>query len=105
MADFEVVGKVGDFKPGEIRGVTVAGKDVAVVNLDGEWRAFTNLCSHQYVPLSNGYGYAKDKYVMCLLHTSVFNTETGAIMGGPAMLPLEIYDVRIEGEDVLVGKR
>jgi nitrite reductase/ring-hydroxylating ferredoxin subunit len=86
-----------------IRGFKIGDEPVAVVNLDGKFRAFTNLCSHNYVPLSDGYGYAKDNYVMCLLHMTVFNTDTGEIRAGPAIQALTIYDVKIEGDDVLVG--
>jgi nitrite reductase/ring-hydroxylating ferredoxin subunit len=105
MNGYQVVGKLSDFPPGKIIGVKVADEPVAVVNLDGDLRAFTNLCSHNYVPLADGYGYAKDNYVMCQLHMSIFSTLTGVVIAGAAGEPLTIYDVRIEGDDVLVGRK
>jgi 3-phenylpropionate/trans-cinnamate dioxygenase ferredoxin subunit len=108
MAEFENVGKLVDFPPGKIRGRTVGGEAVAVANCQGELWAFSDLCGHWNTPFSEdngGYGYAEAGFVVCMLHDSVFNTRTGALMAGPAAAPLTIYDVRVEGDDVLLRKK
>ena len=107
MADFEIVGKLDDFPPGKIRGCTVAGEAVAIANAGGRLWAFSDVCGHWGIPLSEpkGYGYAEAGFVVCMLHDSVYNTRTGALMAGPSSAPLAIYDVRVEGEDVLLRKR
>ena len=107
MADFETVGKVSDFPPGKIFGRTVAGEPVAITNAGGRLWAFSDVCGHWGIRLSepDGYGYAEAGFVVCMLHDSVYNTRTGALMAGPSSAPLAIYDVHVEGEDVQLRKR
>jgi 3-phenylpropionate/trans-cinnamate dioxygenase ferredoxin subunit len=104
MADYVSAGKTGDFQPGEMKVVNVDGKDVAVTIYDGTFYAFRNECTHQGVELANGFGELNGRRIMCALHDSSFDIKNGRVTGGPATEPLETYKVRVEGDDVLVGK-
>ena len=41
--------------------------------------------------------------VECECHGSRFNVRTGQVLNGPATENLELYSVRVDGDDVLVG--
>jgi len=104
MADFVVAGKTTEFAPGEMKVVNVDGTDVAVTKLNEDFVAFANECTHQNVPLANGYGELRGRRILCALHDSSFDIKNGRVTGGPAYEPLQIYAVRVEGDDVMVGK-
>ena len=102
MADYIRVGKLSEFPPGYVRGFRVDGEEVAVVNLDGAFHAFSNACTHENVDLADTL--LSGNELTCMFHGSVFNVETGEALVGPAYKPLALYHVRIEGEEVLVGR-
>jgi 3-phenylpropionate/trans-cinnamate dioxygenase ferredoxin component len=82
-------------------GVEVDGEPVAIVrDSDGELHAINNVCSHQYVLLSEGE--VEDCGIECWLHGSQFDLRTGEPTGLPATQPIDVYDIRVDGEDVLV---
>ena len=104
MEDYTNVGKLKDFESGEILACRVHGEEVAVVNLDGKLFAFSNVCTHEGLGLS-GYGEVLGRNVICTMHSSIFEIESGKVVGGPAGEPLAIYDVRIDESDVLIRRR
>jgi len=100
--EYQYAGKVSEFEEGSILPCAVPG--VAVTSIDGRVCAFTDFCTHEAVSLTGGYGVVFEKNVICMLHTSVFDIETGKSLEGPAYDPLGIFDVRIEGDDVYISK-
>ncbi len=104
MAEFERVAKASDVGPGEVKGFKVNGEDVAVANVDGRYFAFGDFCPHQGAQFSGGLGAVYGEEVVCMLHDSAFNLATGQVTDGPSYDPLPIYTVRVEGDDLLVGK-
>ena len=102
MATQVNVGKVADFAPGVMRPFRIGDLDVAVVNLDGAFHAFSNYCTHEAITFTSGYGLVSGRFVVCMMHSSVFDIATGDVISGPASDALETYPVHIEGEDVVV---
>jgi 3-phenylpropionate/trans-cinnamate dioxygenase ferredoxin subunit len=84
--------------------VELADVDVAVVNVEGQLYALEDRCSHADVPLSEGdvelNGSAPT--IECFLHGSCFDLRTGEPTNLPATEPVDVYPVRVEGEDVFV---
>ncbi len=81
--------------------VTVEGEPVAVVRDEhGELHAISDVCSHQDVALSEGE--VDDCSIECWLHGSRFDLRTGAPTGLPAVRPVPVYHLSVEGDDVLV---
>jgi 3-phenylpropionate/trans-cinnamate dioxygenase ferredoxin subunit len=103
MAEYTSVGKVEEFPEGEIKARRLNDEPVAIVNSQGNWYAFSNECTHTGAALSMGY--VDNNVVICWLHNSVFDMNTGEKLEGPAFEPLTIYDIKIDGDDVLIGKR
>jgi 3-phenylpropionate/trans-cinnamate dioxygenase ferredoxin subunit len=102
MAEFVKVGSLHEFTWGSVRGVEVAGTRVVIVNAGGRLYALSNACTHVGLPMAGGY--LHDAAIVCPFHGSFFNLEDGEPSGGPATDALEVYEVRIEGNDVLVAK-
>ena len=102
MATVENVGKVADFDPGVMRPFRIDDQDIAVVNLGGTFHAFSNYCTHEAVTFTSGYGLVSDSFVVCMMHSSIFDVATGDVVSGPASDALTKYGVRIDGDDVLV---
>ena len=78
--------------------------DIAVVRYEDDVYAIQDVCSHAEVPLSEGDVEEFDgaPTIECWLHGSCFDLRTGEPTNLPATEPVDVYPVRVEGEDVLV---
>jgi 3-phenylpropionate/trans-cinnamate dioxygenase ferredoxin subunit len=101
MSDFERACALSDLPEEGAIGVAVNGEPVAVIRAGGEVFALRDVCSHAEVPLSEGEIY--DCTVECWLHGSCFDLRTGQPTGLPATVPVPVYPVKIEGDDVYVA--
>jgi nitrite reductase/ring-hydroxylating ferredoxin subunit len=76
--------------------VEVDGEVVAVYNVDGDYFATQNSCTHARGPLSKG---RLDGYnVICPWHDSCFDVRNGEVTCKPARKPVKTYQVQLEGE-------
>ena len=90
-----------DIEEGKVLGLRVGEKEVAVYHLPGgEYCATTNVCSHEYALLSDGW--LENGCIECPLHAAQFDIRTGKAMSAPADEDLVVYETKIEGEDVMV---
>ncbi|MEJ7652598.1 MAG: non-heme iron oxygenase ferredoxin subunit [Chloroflexia bacterium] len=103
MSEFFPVAKVGEIEPGGVKHFEVDDEEVAVFNLDGEYYALSDVCSHQYALLSDGEVYASEGTVECPLHGSEFDIRTGKALNLPAVTAVPSYKVRIAGDNVEVS--
>ena len=87
---------VAGFGPGQIKLVAVDGATVAVYNVDGAFYATHNECTHVGAPLSEGD--LEGSTIVCPWHASCFDVTTGAVLKGPAKVPLRVYRVVVDGE-------
>jgi len=98
---FVKVTSIKELGSGKMVGVEAGGKPVLVVNLDGKYYAIGNVCTHMGCMLSDGV--LKGEIVTCPCHGSRFNVETGGVVGGPAKKPEPTFQVKTEGDQVLVN--
>ena len=101
MEDFVKVAQSGELIPGATKLVEVDDEQIVLANLDGTVVAFTNVCTHAGCDLAEGQ--LEGEELECECHGSRFSVRTGAVLNGPAIEPLTLYSVRIEGDDLLVG--
>jgi nitrite reductase/ring-hydroxylating ferredoxin subunit len=73
---------------------------IAVFNVDGEFFAVDDTCTHEEYSLADGY--VTGDVVECALHMAKFNIRTGKVLSLPARLDLATYDVKVEGGIVFV---
>ena len=75
-------------------------KKILVANLDGKIYALDRICTHADADLSTGI--LTEEGVTCPLHLSTFNLKTGAPENLPAEIPLKIYNVKIEQNEIYI---
>ena len=100
MAEFTKVASTADLAPGEAKCVEVAGKKIALFNLEGSFYAIDDTCTHRGGPLSEGE--VSGEEVTCPWHGAIYNIKTGAVLGPPAARGVASYPVRVQGSDVEV---
>lgn len=103
MADggFVKVAQVSEIQPGEMMAVNVGSDQVLVANVGGAIHACDDICSHAYASLSEGD--LSGAEVECPLHGAMFNVTTGEALTPPAEVPVKLFRVQIEGDDILVA--
>ena len=94
------VGNVKDVAAGEMGVFDVAGTNVNIANAGGHLHAFDDTCTHMGCSLAEGK--LEGTRVTCPCHGSEFDVTSGAVLRGPAQLPVRSRLVQVEGEDLLV---
>jgi len=102
MPEFVRLASIHDIPENEVRSFQHADQRIAIYHVGGQFYATTDICSHAYAELSEGYLDDEDCTIECPLHGSRFDIRTGAVLSLPAYEPIATYPVRIAGEDVLV---
>lgn len=82
-----------------VGGGVVLGEQKIVVTqpAEGEFKAFSAICTHQGCPV----GEVADGTIVCPCHGSQFSVEDGSVVNGPATSPLEAIEVAVEGGQVV----
>lgn len=101
MDDFTRVARTSELPEGEITLVEVGDERILLSNVEGEFHAIGEVCTHAEGPLSEGYVAGEE--VECPWHGSRFNLRTGEATNTPADEGVQRYAVRVEGDDILVG--
>lgn len=99
MADFVTVATTNDIPPGEIMTVDFQGEEVAIANVDGEYCAFANACTHKGGPLGEGL-LLPGGIVECPFHGGQFNVRTGEVVAAPPTEPVKTYQLQVEGDSI-----
>jgi 3-phenylpropionate/trans-cinnamate dioxygenase ferredoxin subunit len=94
------VGRLDDLPPGTLAMVQVDGTDILLANVDGRVHATQGICSHEYFELDKGF--LTGDSITCALHLSRFELETGEALDPPAELPLAVYTVLIEDDQIIL---
>jgi nitrite reductase/ring-hydroxylating ferredoxin subunit len=99
--EFHNVAKTTSLDEDEAVQVLVNGQEIAIYNLDGTYYATDDICTHAYASLADGY--IEGTNIECPLHGGCFDIKTGKATTAPCTVDLKTYEVKIEGEDILVG--
>ena len=94
--------------------VDLDGRDVVVANQDGSYYAFSDRCtcvSHfagHSGSEADSFGHLSEgkldgDTVVCPLHSTVFDLKTGSPVSGFGEIPLNIYEVQLQNDDLLVS--
>jgi nitrite reductase (NADH) small subunit len=100
MPNFVRVATTSEIPAGQGMTIEVDGKQIALFNVDGTFYAIDNTCKHRGGPL--GEGELDGTNVICPWHGWTYNVTNGECLDEPDC-HVETYDVRVEGNDVLVG--
>lgn len=100
MSDWVDVARVEDLPPGARRAVDVDDVIILVFNLDGEYHAIEDVCTHDYSSLDEGE--LDGDQIICPRHGARFNLKTGEALTAPAYEPIPTFPVRVENGTVQV---
>lgn len=104
-SEFEVVASLGDLTEGAVlQRVRSSGDAVCLVRQNGEISALSDICTHQHFSMSLG-DLLDDGTIQCAWHGARYDCRTGEVKQDPAPSPLPVFQVRLEGEQILVGPR
>jgi 3-phenylpropionate/trans-cinnamate dioxygenase ferredoxin subunit len=94
---------VSEVPEGEVRRFEVDHRPIAVVNLGDEgFRAVDAICSHAHYFLDEGEVDVDLETVECPKHGSTFDLGTGKPRTLPATVPVEVFPLKIENDDILI---
>lgn len=94
---------VSTLPPGEAIRVDPSAPDadaIAVFNVDGDFYAIDDTCTHQDASLADGW--LEGCQIECPLHASSFDLRTGAVSGPPAKVPVRTHTVTVTDGVVFV---
>lgn len=101
-ADFVRVCRLDELPEVGVAAADVNGTIVAIArDENGHVHAVNDTCTHANVSLSEGE--LEGCTLECWLHGSRFDLATGEPSGPPATVPVAVYPVKIDGDDVYVA--
>jgi 3-phenylpropionate/trans-cinnamate dioxygenase ferredoxin subunit len=101
MAAFVKVANRSELPPGSKQLAEVDGRPIAVFNVDGQFYAIDDVCTHDGGPLAEGEFSGCE--VQCPRHGARFDVRTGKALSFPAIEPVATHLVEVRGDDVLVA--
>ncbi|MCS6803261.1 MAG: non-heme iron oxygenase ferredoxin subunit [Chloroflexota bacterium] len=102
MSEFRPVAKLSQLPDNSVIRVELDGEAIAVARSNGEVFACQDACTHEEASLSDGDVF--DGVIECPLHGARFDLRTGAVKSLPAVTPIAVFEVKIEGDDILVKR-
>ena len=103
--EFEAVASIGELTEGEIlQRVRSQGDAVCLIRHNGHISAVSDICTHQHFSMSLG-DLLPDGSLQCAWHGARYDCQTGEVKQVPATSPLPVFQVRLEGDMVMVGPR
>lgn len=101
MDGYIKVAKRSDLPTGSMKTMSVNGKRVALANIDGEFFAVADTCSHAQCSLGSN-GFLDGNVITCGCHGAQFDVTNGKVMSLPAPTDIASYEVKIDGEDIFI---
>lgn len=92
---FVIAAKAADIKPGDLVGVDVDGTRIALANVDGQFYAIGDTCTHEQCSLSAD-GTLDGQVVTCGCHGAQFSVTDGRVLAPPAPEPVPSYPTRTD---------
>ena len=103
MSEFVAVAKLDEIEEGQVKVVRAGDVPIGLTKVEGELFAFADVCTHDDGPVAEG---ELDEYIIeCPRHGAKFDIRTGKVRQLPAVTPIPVYAVKVEGDTVWVSKR
>jgi 3-phenylpropionate/trans-cinnamate dioxygenase ferredoxin subunit len=89
---------------GEARRFDVEGHRICLVRIGDDYYAIGDECSHEDYSLADGEVFQDEREIECWKHGTTFSLLDGSPQSLPATRPVPVYDVVVDGDDVIVSK-
>ena len=100
MTEWVRVAAVGDLQPGDHIEVDIDDVMAVVFNIDGEYYAIENICSHDGSEIASGC-VAGDE-IECPRHGARFCIKTGEVTAPPAYEPIDVFPAQVTDGSIFV---
>lgn len=94
MPGWQDVARVETLPAGSHASVEIDGVRIAVFNLDGEYHAIEDVCTHDGGVLTGGT--IEGEQIVCPRHGARFSIKSGAVLAPPAYEPVHVFPVRVQ---------
>jgi len=105
--EFVKVAETSEIPAGKMKMVEVEEKEILIANVDGNYYAIANKCTHKGGDLSKGS--LKGNVVTCPVHGAKFDVTNGKAVSGPKILFFKSktedepsFEVKVERKGVMV---
>lgn len=95
------VGSVEEVKDGQRLFIEIDGRPIVILNIEGEYFAIADVCSHDDGPVGEGVIEGYD--IICPRHGARFDIRTGKVIALPAFVDIPAYPVRVNGDQIEIG--
>jgi len=96
-----IVGKASEIPPGKIQKTSIDGKDILVANINGNYYAMDDTCTHAGASLADGK--LEGTTITCGWHGAQFDCKSGKLEKFPAKInDLKSYNIVVESDDVFI---
>ncbi|HDR9134651.1 MULTISPECIES: naphthalene 1,2-dioxygenase/salicylate 5-hydroxylase systems ferredoxin NagAb [Pseudomonadota] len=85
---------------GDVIGINIVGKEIALYEVAGEIYATDNTCTHGAARMSDGF--LEGREIECPLHQGRFDVCTGKALCTPLTQDIKTYPVKIENMRVML---
>jgi 3-phenylpropionate/trans-cinnamate dioxygenase ferredoxin component len=102
MSEFVAVARTSEIEEGRVKVVRVGDAPVGVTLVAGEYFAFANMCTHDDGPVAEGE--LDEHMIECPRHGARFDIRTGRALSLPAVTPLPVYAVEVDGDTIKVSR-
>jgi 3-phenylpropionate/trans-cinnamate dioxygenase ferredoxin component len=100
MTDWVTAARAGELTPGTWRIVDVDGTRIVVFNIDGEYYAIEDVCTHDGGQLTGGH--VEGDQIVCPRHGARFCIRTGEALTAPAYEPTAKFPVQVMDGEIRV---
>ena len=101
MNTFVMVAKASEIPVGQFKSVEAGGKRLLICRTSDGFYAVDDTCTHDDGPLADGW--LDGDAIECPRHGARFDVKTGKVLCLPAAVPVNSYQVRVQGDAVQVN--
>lgn len=99
--EFVPIGSIDEVKQGERFFVEIDGQPIVILNINEQYYAIADVCSHDDGPV--GEGTLEGFEIVCPRHGARFDVRDGKVLALPAFVDIPSYPVRVTNDQIEIG--
>jgi 3-phenylpropionate/trans-cinnamate dioxygenase ferredoxin subunit len=100
VGNFVRVAAVEDIPEGTMKAYEIQHYRFVVAHAASGFFATADECTHDGAPIADGR--LKGTEIVCARHGARFDVKSGAVLGPPAVVPIDTFEVKVENGEVYV---
>ncbi len=101
MAEYVAALLLRELEDGAMKTVTISGNAIAIARVGNEFFAVADRCSHDNCSLGSE-GFLDGATIICGCHGAQFDATNGHVLSLPATQNVTSYEVKVEGDTLMV---